>query len=162
VGDRGVPRNGEACGSLAALDRALWSPGRGLNRSPLASADCEAWPSTATPRPARKPIELATNQEVAGSSPAGRARKVREVVAALDELPDSVRGEATTRLVRLAEYQDLLGWGYGDFLGDVTARVQAGHSGRLARSVVTRSNHRIEPARLLSRAIKASRRAGYS
>jgi hypothetical protein len=89
-------------------------------------------------------------------------RKVKEVVAALDALPDSVRGEATTRLVRLAEYQDLLGWGYGDFLGDVAARVQAGHSGRLVRSVVTRSNHRIEPARLLSRTIKATRRAGHS
>jgi hypothetical protein len=89
-------------------------------------------------------------------------RNVREVVAALDALPDSVRGEATARLVRLGKYRDYLGWGYGDFLGDIARKLQACHPGSLARSVVTRSNNRVEPARPLSRAIKASRRGGHS
>jgi hypothetical protein len=89
-------------------------------------------------------------------------RKVRDVVAALDTLPDSARGEATARLVRLAKYHDDLGWGYGDFLGDVAVKVQAGDPGRLARSVGTRSNHLTEPARRLSRAIKAPRRPSHS
>ena len=89
-------------------------------------------------------------------------RKVREVVAALNALPDSVRGEAMARLVRLGKYQNRLGWGYGGFLGGVATKVQTCHPGRLARSVVTRSNHRMELARPLSRALKASRRADHS
>jgi hypothetical protein len=56
-------------------------------------------------------------------------RKVREVVPALDALPDSVRREATARLVRLERRQNRLGWGYGDYLGDVATTAQAGHLG---------------------------------
>jgi hypothetical protein len=89
-------------------------------------------------------------------------RKVRDVVRALDALPDSARGEATVRLVRLGKYQNRLGWGYGDYLGDVATTVQADRLGRLARSVVTRSNHRTVPLRPSSPAVKASRRAGHA
>jgi hypothetical protein len=78
-------------------------------------------------------------------------RKVNEAVAALDALPDAARGDATSRLVRLGEYQDL-GWGYGDFLGDVAATLQARHPAQAARSVAPRSNKRMKPARAGSRA----------
>jgi hypothetical protein len=83
-------------------------------------------------------------------------RKVREVVAALSVLPDSVRGEAMARLVRLGRYQNRLGWGYGDYLGDVATTVRAGHVGRLSRSVVTRSNHRTVPASPLRRRTRSN------
>lgn len=84
-------------------------------------------------------------------------RKVNEAVAAIDALPDAARGDATSRLVRLGEYQDSLGWGYGDFLGDVAATLQARHASRVARSVATRSNKRMEPARAGSRAARLIR-----
>jgi hypothetical protein len=58
-------------------------------------------------------------------------RKVKDVVRSLDTLADADRRAATARLVKLGEYQEILGWGYGDFLGDVAAHVQdrAGQSG---------------------------------
>jgi hypothetical protein len=79
-------------------------------------------------------------------------RKVNEAVAALDALPDAARGDATSRLVRLGEYQDYLEWGYSDFLGNVAATLQARHAVQVVRSVATRSNKRIKPARAGSRA----------
>ena len=51
-------------------------------------------------------------------------RKVDEAVSMLDALPDEARGEAVARFIRLAEYQQKIGWGYGDYLADVAARVQ--------------------------------------
>lgn len=51
-------------------------------------------------------------------------RKVREAVDALDGLPAAARAAAEDRLIRLGKYQDRLGWGYGDFLGDVAASVR--------------------------------------
>jgi hypothetical protein len=57
-------------------------------------------------------------------------RKVKEVVQLLDALPDADRLLAAERLIKLGEYQDEIGWGYGDFLGTVAANTQArsGHS----------------------------------
>ena len=51
-------------------------------------------------------------------------RKVDEAVSMLDALPDEARGEAVARLIQLAEYQQKIGWGYGDYLADVAAGVQ--------------------------------------
>ena len=52
-------------------------------------------------------------------------RRVKELVHALDALPEADRRAATGRLVELGEYRGTIGWGYGDFLGDVAAKVQA-------------------------------------
>lgn len=51
-------------------------------------------------------------------------RNATEAVSMLDALPDGARAESVARLVQLAEYQDKIGWGYGDFLADIAARLQ--------------------------------------
>ena len=51
-------------------------------------------------------------------------RKVTEIVRALDTLSDTERNVATARLIRLGEYEGAVGWGYGDFLADVAAKLQ--------------------------------------
>ena len=51
-------------------------------------------------------------------------RKLAEAASLLDALPDEARGCAVARFVRLGEYLDQIGWGYGDYLGDIVARVQ--------------------------------------
>ena len=51
-------------------------------------------------------------------------RKVREVVQALDALAEADRDGVIARLVALGEYEEVIGWGYGDFLADVAATVQ--------------------------------------
>ena len=51
-------------------------------------------------------------------------RKVTEIVRALDTLSDTDRYVATARLIRLGEYEGAIGWGYGDFLADVAAKLQ--------------------------------------
>ena len=62
-------------------------------------------------------------------------RKVKDVVQSLDTLQEADRRAATARLVKLGEYQGKIGWGYGDFLGDVAAKVQdrESRSGRAQR-----------------------------
>lgn len=59
-------------------------------------------------------------------------RKLHEAVGLLDALPDEARGAAVARVVRLGKFQDQIGWGYGDYVGDVAARVQRrkGKTGR--------------------------------
>ena len=57
-------------------------------------------------------------------------RKVNDILRLLDMLPDADRGTRVERLARLGEYQAAIGWGYGDFLADVTARLH----GRVNRS----------------------------
>ena len=64
-------------------------------------------------------------------------RKVKNVVQSLDALPEADRRVATARLIKLGEYQGTIGWGYGDFLGDIAANLQ----GREARS--TRRRHAV-------------------
>lgn len=59
-------------------------------------------------------------------------RKVKDIVKSLDALPETDRRAATTRLVKLGEYQETIGWGYCDFLGDVAAKLQ-GREDRSAR-----------------------------
>jgi hypothetical protein len=49
-------------------------------------------------------------------------RKLSEAVSMLEALPAEARAEAVARLVRLAQFQDKIGWGYGDFLADIAAR----------------------------------------
>ena len=66
-------------------------------------------------------------------------RKVKEVVQSLDTLPEADRRAATARLVKLGEYQGTIGWGYGDFLGDVAAKVQ----NRESRSGRTQRRHAV-------------------
>lgn len=51
-------------------------------------------------------------------------RKVKDVVQSLGTLAEGDRRAATARLIKLGEYQGMIGWGYGDFLGDVAAQVQ--------------------------------------
>jgi hypothetical protein len=51
-------------------------------------------------------------------------RQLTAAVSLLDALPGQMRGKAQARLIRLAEYQDKIGWGYGDYLADVAAQVQ--------------------------------------
>ena len=46
------------------------------------------------------------------------------IVRALDTLSDTERNVATARLIRLGEYKGAVGWGYGDFLADVAAKLQ--------------------------------------
>lgn len=66
-------------------------------------------------------------------------RKVRDVVRLLEDLPDMARDAATARLIKLGEYQDTIGWGYGDFLGDVATTVEA----RRDRSNQPRRRHAV-------------------
>ena len=66
-------------------------------------------------------------------------RKVKDVVQSLDALPEADRRAATARLVKLGEYQGTIGWGYGDFLGNVAAEVQ----GREGRPHRTRCRHAV-------------------
>lgn len=54
----------------------------------------------------------------------------RLIVRLLDMLPDADRGTRVARLARLGEYQEAIGWGYGDFLADVATRLH----GRVNRS----------------------------
>jgi hypothetical protein len=51
-------------------------------------------------------------------------RKLAGAVSLLKDLPDEARGEAVARFIRLGKYQERIGWGYGDYLADVAARVQ--------------------------------------
>jgi hypothetical protein len=51
-------------------------------------------------------------------------RKVKEILRLLDELPNSERRSLTERIVRLGAYEGAIGWGYGDFLADVAAKVR--------------------------------------
>lgn len=59
-------------------------------------------------------------------------RKLDQAVGLLDALPDEARAGAVARLVGLGEFQDQIGWGYGDYLADIAARVQRrkGKTGR--------------------------------
>ena len=66
-------------------------------------------------------------------------RKVKDIVRSLDALPEADLHVATGRLIKLGEYQGTIGWGYGDFLGDVAATVQA----RGDRSDRTRRRHAV-------------------
>jgi hypothetical protein len=66
--------------------------------------------------------------------PAGLERKVSEILSLLDTLPSAERRPRTERLIRLAEYQGAIGWGYGDFLADVAATVYG-------RAEVKRASH---------------------
>jgi hypothetical protein len=51
-------------------------------------------------------------------------RKMKDVVQSLDALSEADRRAVTARLITLGEYQETIGWGYGDFLGKVAAQVQ--------------------------------------
>jgi hypothetical protein len=51
--------------------------------------------------------------------------KVNEVVRLLNEVSMSERRALTERIARLGAYQGAIGWGYGDFLADVSANVAA-------------------------------------
>jgi hypothetical protein len=51
-------------------------------------------------------------------------RKLAEAATLLDALPTEARGSAATRFIELGKYQDKIGWGYGDYLADMAARVQ--------------------------------------
>jgi hypothetical protein len=51
--------------------------------------------------------------------------KVNEIVRLLNEVPISERPALMDRIARLGAYQGAIGWGYGDFLADVAAKVAA-------------------------------------
>jgi hypothetical protein len=51
--------------------------------------------------------------------------KVNEVVRLLNDVPNNERRPLTERVCRLGAYQGAIGWGYGDFLADVAAKVAA-------------------------------------
>jgi hypothetical protein len=52
-------------------------------------------------------------------------RKVNEIVRLLDQLPNGERRAPTERIARLGAYQSTIGWGYGDFLADIAAKLRA-------------------------------------
>jgi hypothetical protein len=52
-------------------------------------------------------------------------RKIEDIVKAMDALPDADLQAVIERLIDLGAYQRTIGWGYGDFVGDVAARMQA-------------------------------------
>jgi len=60
-------------------------------------------------------------------------RKVREVVQALDALAEADRDGVIARLVALGEYEEVIGWGYDDYLADVAATVQRRRTGSTKR-----------------------------
>ena len=39
-------------------------------------------------------------------------------------LPDEARDKVAARFIQLGKYHDKIGWGYGDYLADIAARVQ--------------------------------------
>jgi hypothetical protein len=51
--------------------------------------------------------------------------KVNDIVRLLNEVPTSERRALTERFARLGAYEGAIGWGYGDFLADVAAKVAA-------------------------------------
>src|SRR5262245_10937741 len=61
-------------------------------------------------------------------------RKLTEAASLLEALPDEARGKATARFSRLGKYHDKVGWGYGDYLADIAARVQR-RKGKPARDL---------------------------
>jgi hypothetical protein len=60
-------------------------------------------------------------------------RKVNEVVRSLGALPDADRADAEARLIELGRYCEEIGWGYGDFLGDVAAIARNRQARQIAR-----------------------------
>lgn len=88
-------------------------------------------------------------------------RQLTAAVSLLDALPGQMRGKAQARLIRLAEYQDKIGWGYGDYLADVAAQVQRRESKPAPNLADTRSNTQMEPTRRLSRTIMSRLRAAH-
>ena len=78
-------------------------------------------------------------------------RKVQEVIRALGELSDEQRGTAIDRLIQLGQYGDRIGWGYGDFLLEIAAKLQKREAVDGNRHSATRSNKRMEPSRAGSR-----------
>jgi hypothetical protein len=52
-------------------------------------------------------------------------RNVNEILRLLNELPNGDRRGLTDRIARLGAYRNAIGWGYGDFLADVAAKVAA-------------------------------------
>ena len=55
-------------------------------------------------------------------------RKVNEVISLLDSLPAEARDRSVARLIHLARYQDKIGWGYGDHLANIAARLERSKS----------------------------------
>jgi hypothetical protein len=51
-------------------------------------------------------------------------RSLNEIVGLLKTLPSVDRLPRTERLIRLGEYQEAIGWGYGEFLADIEARAE--------------------------------------
>ena len=51
-------------------------------------------------------------------------RKLNEALSILEDVPEGVRDAAVTRMIRLGEYQNKIGWGYGDFLGGVANHLE--------------------------------------
>jgi hypothetical protein len=67
--------------------------------------------------------------------------KVNEIVRLLNDLPDNERRVLTERISRLGAYEGAIGWGYGDFLADVAAKVAA-REDRSSRPRTRRSRQR--------------------
>jgi len=60
-------------------------------------------------------------------------RKVQEIVSALDALAEADRESVIARLVALGKYEQVIGWGYGDFLADIAATVRRRRTGSTKR-----------------------------
>jgi hypothetical protein len=61
-------------------------------------------------------------------------RKVTEAVSMLEALPEKARVASAERVIQLGKYQNKIGWGYGDFLADIAARLPR-RKARSARSI---------------------------
>lgn len=66
-------------------------------------------------------------------------RKLTEAVSLLEGLPEPARAESVARIIRLGAYQAKIGWGYGDVLADIAARLPR----RTTRSVRARGQHAV-------------------
>jgi hypothetical protein len=73
-------------------------------------------------------------------------RKVREVMRALGDLADTQRAAAIDRLIQLGQYGDQIGWGYGDFLLEMAAKLQKRQGVQGICHFATRSNNALEPS----------------
>jgi hypothetical protein len=51
-------------------------------------------------------------------------RKLAKAADLFEALPDEDRDKVAARFVRLGQYQDEIGWGYGEYLADIADRVE--------------------------------------
>ena len=64
----------------------------------------------------------------------------------LGDLADTQREAAIDRLIQLGRYGDRIGWGYGDFLLEIAAKLQKRQGVLRISDSATRSDTALEPS----------------